>query len=171
MDAIEAIMSRRSIRRFTDESIPAETIEALLRAAMAAPSAFNEQPWHFVVVRDAEARRRLSTISPYAGPMAGASVGVVVCGDTAALKNPGTIYWVYDCVAALENLLIAADAVGLGAVWLGIQPWTERVEAVRDVTSLPEGVEPLGMVALGFPAESKEPADRFDEARVHDETW
>lgn len=171
MDAIEAITTRRSIRAFADKPVPADVLELLLRAAMAAPSAFNEQPWHFVVVEDAEARERLSTISPFAGPMARAPLGIVVCGDTAQLKHPGTIYWVFDCVAALENLLIAANAMGLGAVWLGIQPWPERVLAVRDVVAIPEGVEPLGMVALGWPDETKPPGERYDEKRVHRETW
>ena len=103
--------------------------------------------------------------------MAGASVGIVVCGDTGVLKHPGTIYWVFDCVAALENVLVAANALELGAVWLGVQPWPERSAAVRDAVGLPDGVEPLGMVAIGVPAESKPPGDRFDETRVHRERW
>ncbi len=171
MDAIEAITTRRSIRKYADRPVPSDVVELLLRAAMAAPSAFNEQPWHFVVVEDRRVRKRLSTISPYAGPMARAPLGIVVCGDTAALKHPGTIYWVFDCVAALENLLVAANSTGLGAVWLGIQPWPERVAAVRGLVAIPEGVEPLGMVALGWPAESKPPGDRYDESRVHRERW
>ncbi len=171
MDAIEAIMTRRSIRTFSEQPIPAETVEVLLRAAMAAPSAMNEQPWHFVVVEDASSRERLSTVSQYAKPLARAPLGIVVCGDTSVLHYPGTIYWIFDCAAALENLLIAANALGLGAVWLGVQPWPERAAAVREAVVLPEGVEPLAMVALGFPAEAKPPADRYDAARVHRERW
>ncbi len=171
MDAIEAIMTRRSIRAFTDEPVPEETVEVLIGAAMAAPSAMNEQPWHFVVVREEKARERLSTVSKWAGPMARAPVGIIVCGDTAALHYPGTIYWVYDCAAALENMLVAANALGLGAVWLGVDPWPERAAVVREVVAVPDGVEVLGMVALGFPAETKPPADRYDETRVHRERW
>ncbi len=171
MDAIDAIMTRRSIRTFTDDPVPAETVERLLRAAMAAPSAMNEQPWHFVVVEDAHTRERLSTMSQYAKPVARAPLGIVVCGDTTALHYPGTIYWVFDCSAALENLLVAANALGLGAVWLGVQPWPERVAAVREAIGIPEHVEPLGIVALGVPAETKPPSDRYDGARVHHERW
>ena len=171
MEAIEAILARRSIRKFSADPVAEEDLELLLRAAMAAPSAFNERPWHFVVVRDASMRERLSQISEWSGPMAGAQVGVVVCGDTEALRKPGTVYWIFDCAAALENMLIAANGRGLGAVWLGIHPTPERIDSVRELLGLPEHVEPLGMVALGWPAEDKPPAERYDESRIHSERW
>ncbi len=171
MEAIEAILTRRSIRKFSTDPVGREELELLLAAAMSAPSAFNERPWHFVVVRDAPMRERLSQISEWSGPMAGAQVGVVVCGDTEALRRPGTVYWIFDCAAALENMLIAATGRGLGAVWLGIHPTPERVDSVRELLGLPEHVEPLGMVALGWPAEDKPPAERYDESRIHSEHW
>ena len=171
MDAIEAILTRRSIRKFTADPVTDDDLELVLRAAMSAPSAFNEQPWHFVVARDSKTRKRLSRISKWSKPMAGAQVGIVVCGDTEALRKPGTVYWIFDCAAALENSLIAANARGLGAVWLGIHPTPERIDAVRELLDLPDQVAPLGMIALGWPAESKEPAERYDETHVHKERW
>ncbi len=171
MDALESLTTRRSIRKFTRQPVGDDSLELLLRAAMAAPSAFNEQPWHFVVARNAETLKGLSVVSPYAGPMARATLGIIVCGETARLRYPDSNYWIFDCVAAMENLLVAANGLGLGAVWLGIQPWPERIDAVRAIARLPEGVEPLGMAAIGWPDEQKLPADRYDESRVHAEQW
>jgi nitroreductase len=169
MDAMHAIMSRRSIRRFTPEAVEGATVGALLRAAMAAPSAGNQQSWRFVVVEDRERLDRLARTSPYAGLLTQAPLAVVVCGETAGARHPG--FWVEDCSAAMENLLLAAHAVGLGAVWLGYYPDEERVELVRDELGIPEAVVPLGIAAVGHPAEEKEPADRFDPVLVHRETW
>jgi len=171
MDAIEAILTRRSIRKFSADPLAENDLETVLRAAMAAPSAFNERPWHFVVVRDPEMLERLSKISEWSGPMAGAQAGVVVCGDTQALRKPGTLYWLIDCAAAIENALIAANACGLGAVWLGIHPTPERIDASRELLGVPESVEPLGMIALGMPGETKPAAERYDITRVHAERW
>lgn len=169
MDCLQSIMTRRSIRQYTDEPVTEEQLDAVLRAAMAAPSAGNQQSWRFIVVRSAEQREVLSTATPYAGVIARAPVGIVVCGDTSEPKHPG--YWVQDCSAAIENLLLAAHATGLGAVWVGVHPVTERVEAVRQACNIPQGVEPLSMIALGHPAEEKPRAERYDPAWVHQERW
>jgi nitroreductase len=171
METLDALMTRRSIRRFRDEPVPEETIEQLLRAAMAAPSAFNEQAWRFVVVTESDTLEELSRATAYAGPMAGAAVGVVVCGDLSAERHPGRGYWTLDCSAAMENLLVAANGSGLGAVWLGVYPWQDRAENVRTILGLPDDIEPLGMAAIGWPAEEKEPASRYDESYVHRERW
>jgi nitroreductase len=170
MDALDALLTRRSIRRYTDEPVTDEQVETLLRAAMAAPTAFNQRSWRFVVVRDPEVRTALSQASKYAGPLAAAPVAIVVCGDTRAEQHPG-IYWVQDCTAALENLLTAANAMGLGAVWIGVHPWADRAAAVREAIGLPDGVEPLASVAVGHPAETKPPAQRYDPELVHAERW
>lgn len=169
MDAIEAILGRRSIRVYTDEPVDDATVETLLRAAMAAPSAGNQQPWHFVVVRSAEAREAVAAASPYAGMLVAASVGIVVCGDTSDEKYPD--YWVQDCSAAIANLLIAAHAIGLGAVWLGCHPREERVARVKQALGLPAHIRPLGVISVGHPAEKKPPAERYDPERVHIERW
>lgn len=169
MDCMEAIMSRRSIRNYTDEPVTDEQMENVLRAAMAAPSAGNQQSWRFIVVRSEEQRLALSGATPYAGMIARAPVAIVICGDETAPKHPG--YWVQDCSAAIENLLLAAHATGLGAVWIGVHPVQERIDNVRRICEVPEGVEPMSMIALGHPAEEKPPAERYEPAHVHRERW
>ena len=170
MDAIEALLSRRSIRRYTAEPVSDADVETLLGAAMSAPTAFNQQSWRFVVVRDEPIRERLSKASQHAGMLADAPLVIVVCGDTNAERYPGT-YWVQDATAALANVLTAANALGLGAVWVGVHPWEDRVTAVSEALSLPEGVMPLGSVGIGHPAETKPPAERLDWSKVHYERW
>ncbi|MDZ4169673.1 MAG: nitroreductase family protein [Coriobacteriia bacterium] len=169
MDSIEAIMGRRSIRNYTAEPVTDAELDVLLRAAMAAPSAGNQQPWRFIVVRDADRRVELSTATPYAGMIARAPLALVICGDTREEKHPG--YWVQDCSAAIQNLLVAAHATGLGAVWIGVYPVEERSENVRRICDVEAGVVPMSMIALGHPAEEKPPAERFEPAYVHSERW
>lgn len=169
MDAMDAIMTRRSIRRFEETPVAEGEIETLLRAAMAAPSAGNQQSWRFVVVSERARLDRLATTSPYAGLLKQAPLAIVVCGELAGEHHPG--YWVEDCSAAMENLLLAANATGLGGVWLGYYPDNERVERVRDELRLPETVLPLGIAAIGYPAEEKQPTDRYEPTFVHLETW
>lgn len=169
MDGIETIMTRRSIRNYTDDPVSDEQVEVILRAAMAAPSAGNQQSWRFVVVRDPQQRARLSEATPYSRMIAKAPVALVVCGDTRNEKHPG--YWVQDCSAAIENALLAINALGLGAVWIGGHPVAERVENIRRICAVPEGVVPISMIAIGHPAETKPPSERFEPAFVHRERW
>jgi nitroreductase len=169
MDCMDALMSRRSIRNYTAEPVTDEQIETLLRAAMAAPSAGNQQSWRFVVVTEATQRELLSQATPYSAMIARAPVAIVVCGDTRAEKHLG--YWVQDCSAAIENLLLAAHAIGLGAVWIGVHPIAERAQNVRVACEIPEGVEPMSMIALGNPVENKPPSERYEPAHVHRERW
>jgi nitroreductase len=170
MDAIEALLGRRSIRRYTDEAVSDSDAETMLAAAMAAPTAFNQQSWRFVLVRDAEVRRLLSQASQYAGMLAEAPLVIVVCGDTKAERYPGT-YWAHDGIAALQNILTAAHALGLGAVWVGVHPWEDRMQTVSEALGLPEGVLPLASIGVGHPAETKGPSDRFDKGKVHIDGW
>lgn len=169
MEALEAMRTRRSIRKFTGEPVTDAEIETVLKAAMAAPSAFNQQRWRFVVVRDPARLAELAEATPYAGSLAGAAAGIVVCGETADERTPG--YWIVECSAATENVLIAANAIGLGAVWLGVALYDDRVGNVRRILALPDHIAPLAMVALGRPAEAREPGERFDADKVHNETW
>lgn len=169
MDAIEAIMTRRSIRRYSDEPIDDHLMERLIRAAMAAPSAGNQQPWHLVVIRERDRLSRMAEIHEHAKMASGAAAAVVVCSETVGLKHPG--YWQQDCAAAVENLLLAAHASGLGAVWCGIYPKEHRAAAFRADLELPEGIEPLALVVMGSPAEEKPPSERYAPARVHRERW
>ncbi len=168
-EGFKVLMTRRSIRSYTDEPVSEEEVEQMLRAAMAAPSAGNEQPWHFVVVRDADAMERITEVHPYAGMLKEASVCIAVLADLSLEKHSG--YWVQDCSAATQNLLLAANALGLGAVWLGVHPVEERQEGVREILGLPENVMCLSLVSIGHPAERPGPADRWDTSRIHEGTW
>jgi len=170
VDALEALLSRRSIRNYTDEPVSAEDVETMLAAAMAAPTAFNQQSWRFVVVRNADVRTRLSLASKHAGMLARAPLVIVVCGDLSAERHEG-VYWVQDATAALQNILTAANALGLGAVWVGVHPWEDRVAAVSQALSLPPSIRPLGQVGIGHPAEAKPPAERLDWDKVRMDRW
>jgi nitroreductase len=165
---MDVIMTRRSIRQYTDQPVPDAVVTQLLRAAMAAPSAKNQQPWHFVVVRDRHLLEGIAQSTPYSGMTRGAQVAVVVCAVVDE-KDPG--YWPQDCSAATENLLLAANSLGLGAVWLGFYPLPERLEKMRSLLGIPEDVIPFSVVPIGYPAEHPTPADRYDSARVHLERW
>jgi nitroreductase len=169
MEAIEAIMSRRSIRSFQSQQVEPDVLETLLRAAMAAPSAGNQQSWRFVVITERPRLDALSETSPYAAPLRRAPLAIVICAETRDEKHPG--FWVEDCSAAMENLLLAAHALGLGAVWLGYHPNEDRKDALRAILGLPPTVEPFGIAAIGHPDESKPSADRFDMAHIHREVW
>ena len=169
MDAMEAILTRRSIRKYKAAPIPESLIHALLDAAMNGPSSGNAQPWHFVVVTDRKILDGIPKFHPYSDPVKEAPLAIVVCADLHLEKNKGA--WVQDCSAAIENLLIAANAHGLGAVWLGVYPYEERVNGVRKLLGLPEHVITLGIILVGYPAEKKPPANRFKQERVHQNKW
>ena len=166
---MSSILGRRSIRKYTDRRVSDDLVTELLKAAMSAPSAGNQQPWQFVVVRSQEILDLIPAANPYAAMAPHASVVIAVCADLSHLKYEG--YWVQDCSAATENLLLAANELGLGAVWLGVYPMEDRVLSIRRLLQLPEDVVPLSLVAVGYPAESPPPADRFDSGRVHYDRW
>ena len=169
MEAMDAILSRRSIRKYTAASISESMIDELLKAAMSAPSSGNQQPWHFVVVNDRSILDEIPKFHPYSQMLAEAPLAIVVCGDLRLEKNKGM--WVQDCSAATENILIAAEAKGLGAVWLGVYPREGRIAGVRKLPALPEHIIPLCIVSVGYPAEEKPPANRYDPSRIHYNQW
>ncbi len=169
MDAMEAIMTRRSIRRYTGTPVPEALITQLLEAAMAAPSAGNQQPWQFVVIDDRELLDAIPELHPYSQMLKEAPLAILVCGDTRLARHSG--YWVQDCSAATQNLLVAARALGLGSVWLGCYPNEERVAGLRRLLGLPDEVIPMALIALGYPAEEKGAAQRYNPERVHHNTW
>lgn len=171
MDALEAILTRRSIRKYTDKPVGQETIAKLVKAAMAAPSAHNQQPWRFVVVREQKTRDEISRFHPYAKMLKGAPVAIVVCADHTLEKDPPAGYWVQDCAAATQNILLAAHSLGLGAVWLGFHPRQQRIEELKKLIELPEHVTPFCVISLGYPAEEKGPSERYDPSRVCHERW
>lgn len=166
---MDEILRRRSIRSFTDKDVGAAAVKNILRAAMAAPSAGNQQPWQFIVVTDAQGRKKVSGCSPYAKAAAEAPVAIVVCGDLSLEKHQG--YWVQDCSAAVENMLLEVTSQGLGAVWLGVYPRQDRVTYLQKLFSLPEPIVPFAVIPVGYPAHELPPVDRYNEARVHYERW
>jgi nitroreductase len=168
--AMDAIFTRRSIRKYTFEPISKEVIDLLLKAAMSAPSAGNERPWHFVVISDRKILDAIPEFHEYSSMLMDAPVAIAVCGDL-LLQKYKSQFWVQDCSAATENMLIAANAMGLGAVWLGIYPIANRVERMSKLLRLPENIITLCLVAIGHPAESKPPVERHDPSRVHKDNW
>jgi nitroreductase len=168
MDAMEAILTRRSIRKYTTEAVPEHAITDLLRAAMSAPTAAN-QPWHFVVIRQRSVLDEIPKFHPHAHMLKQASVAIAVVADLTVETLKGR--WPLDCAAATENILIAANALGLGACWVGIYPVEERIKGLKELLGMPDHVVPLSMVSLGYPAEKKSPPDRFRNERIHHDRW
>ena len=158
--AINNIMTRTSIRQYTNEPVSKADIETMLRAGMAAPTAVNKQPWHFVVVTD---KAKLKALSGGRGRMLEqCAVAIVVCGDMEkAMPGKAKEYWIQDCSAATENILLAANALGLGAVWTGVYPMEDRMAAVSKAMKLPETIVPLCTIVIGHPAEQPKPKDKW----------
>ena len=169
MELKDAIHGRRSVRAFSAEPVPDSALHELLAAAMQAPSAGNEQPWQFVAIDDRGILDEIPEISPYAPMCRVAPLAVLVCGDMREVRHAG--YWVQDCSAATENLLLTAHALGLGAVWTGVHPNPAREAGFRRLLFLPDEVVPMALVAIGVPAERPLPAPRFNAARVHRNGW
>lgn len=165
--AIDNIMTRTSIRSFTDRQVSADTIEMLLRAGMAAPTAVNKQPWHFVVINDREVMDKLGGEGRQSQMWKESPLAIAVCGDMdKALEGPAQAFWVQDCSAATENILLAAHALGLGAVWTGCYPMVERMTNVSQVLNLPDNLVPLCVIVMGYPNESPEPKDKWKTENV-----
>ena len=167
---MDIINKRRSIRSFIDAAVAEEKITQLLRAGMQAPSAGNQRPWEFIVVREEETRKRLSEMSPYSKSIAQAPVALVLLGNGERMRFPEN--WQQDMGACAQNILLEAVAQDLGAVWLGVAPLRDREDHVRRVFRLPDHLSPYSIIAVGNPAGGQENkfVDRFDENRIHYET-
>lgn len=168
---MEAIVKRRSIRKYTDEPVSEEAVQALLEAGMCAPSAGNERPWHFLVIEERALLEEIMKVHPFSSMLKEAPLAILVCADVNCDKYPGTNYWIQDCAAATENILIEAQERGLGTCWLGVYPKTERVEGIRKIFTLPENIFPFCVIAVGHPGETKPTVERFDQTRVHRNKW
>jgi nitroreductase len=163
---LDTIFRRRSIRKYTDRAVEPEKLDLLLKAAMAAPSAMNCKPWEFVVVTDPEKLAQFRNRLIFGNRNAPAAI--VVCGNPSLSINPAArLFWVQDCSLAGENILLAAEGLGLGTVWVGVHPVAEFVRVVRNITGLPRHVTPLGLIYVGYPAEEKPARTQFDGNRVH----
>lgn len=171
MDAMTAIATRRSVRAFIEKPVPERMLEEIVAAAMYAPSAGNEQPWHLVVIDDRALLEQIASTHPHADFAAQAPLAIVVLGDLALDRFGG--FWSSDCAALTQNLLLAAHAKGLGGVWIGIHPIEQRVAAMRRLLGLPKDIVPFSLVPLGYPARrATEPENRFLRERIHrNRTW
>lgn len=169
MDVLQAIYTRRSIRKFTGEPISEEDMYALLKAGFSAPSAHNLQPWHFVVVKDPATLQHIAAKHPYGKMLPQAGCCIMVCGDENVQKRKG--FLIEDCSAAIQNILLASHGLGLGSVWCGIHPVEELVAMVKEALKLPEHIEPIGMVVVGHKADERLPEDRYNQAKVHHDKW
>lgn len=164
---LHTILKRTSIRSYENKTVEKEKIEKLLRAGMAAPTAMNKQPWHFVVVTDKGQLQKLSEANPYAAMAAKAPLAIVVCGDmNKAAEGNAREFWIQDCSAASENILLAATGMGLGAVWTGIYPSKERCTDVAKVLGLPESLIPLNTIVIGYPDADVSPKDKWNTENI-----
>ncbi|MHA1168123.1 MAG: nitroreductase family protein [Candidatus Hodarchaeales archaeon] len=169
MDAIEALLTRRSIRKFREGTVTEDNVKEILKSAMHAPSAGNQQPWQFVVINDRKILERIPSVHPYSKMVRQASLAILVCGDKRLEKHEG--YWIQDCSAATQNLLLAVHALGLGGVWLGIYPRKDRVSGMKKLLNLPDEVTPLSLIPIGIPGEEKQDVNRYLKERIHYNNW
>lgn len=173
MDAINDILSRTSVRTYnTSEKISDETVNTILKAAMAAPSGVNKQPWAFVVITERGTLDALAAALPYAKMLAKCNLAIAVCGDSSRfLPDEDSTLWVQDVSAASENILLAANALGLGAVWTSVYPHDERETSVRNILELPDSITPFNIIPIGIPAATQHPRDKFDAEKIHYNRW
>ncbi len=168
VDAIDNILTRTSIRAYNDSAISDDKIDTLLRAAMAAPTAMNRQPWQFVVVND---RVKLDSIASKlrgASMAVNAQIAIAVCGDMSkTIEGDGRDFWIQDCSAATENLLLAAHSLGLGAVWCGVYPIENNVKNISSILELPDHIIPLNIIPIGYPKTPSAPKQKYDNERIH----
>lgn len=169
--ALAHIFHRRSVRSFRPDAVDDGLVHDLLAAAMAAPSARACDPWRFVVLRQAAVRQAVAAGLPHGGMLAQAPLGFAVCGEPDAACDRQLSYLIQDCSAAIENLLLAADTLGLGCCWIGVHPREDRMAHLRATLALPAQVLPIAAIAVGWPAEPPQPRTRFDPAKVHVDRW
>jgi nitroreductase len=169
MHVLDAIKTRRSVRKYQNRPVPDELVDKLLAAAMQAPSARNQQPWQFAIIDDPKILAEIPAFMPNAAMAAHAPLAILICGDLSLETSPG--YWVVDCAAAAQNVLLAAHGLELGAVWCGVYPREPRMDGLRRLLGLPENVVAHSLVVLGYPAEQLPPVNRYKPERVHRNKW
>ncbi|NJO70175.1 MAG: nitroreductase family protein [Bacteroidetes bacterium] len=169
MNVLEAILSRRSVRKFTNEPVTTDEIKELIKYAMFAPSAVNKQPWHFIIIDNRHIMEEVVKFHPHAAMLLQAAAAVLICGDEELAHT--SAYWPVDCSAATQNFLLAAHGKGLGAVWLGIYPREERISAMKALMNLPEHIHPFSLIALGHHSQEPRIPDRYKPERIHLNKW
>ena len=170
-NTLTVIHNRKSVRNFTGESVTQDQLEILLKAAMAAPSAVNCQPWEFIVVTDRKILDTLADALPFAKMLFKSGAAIIVCGIPAKAHKQMAEYAVIDSTLASENILLAAEALGLGAIWTAAYPYPDRMESVRSILNIPSDVIPLNVVPVGHPTGEDKPKKKFDPKKIHSETW
>lgn len=168
---LENIHSRKSVRQYTSETVSDEHIQTMLKAAMAAPSAVNYQPWRFVVVTERSELDAMAEFLPFAQMLRQAPLAIVVCGETTWMNGEENPFWEQDCSAATQNLLLAAEALGLGAVWTGVYPDLEKAGKLQEFLRLPGNVQPLCAIPIGHPAGETQPKDKWKPENIHYGKW
>ncbi len=169
---IQGILARRSLRRFDPHSpVGNSEIELLIECAAAAPCSTGRGPWHFIVVSDRTTLDKMGTDLRYAAMLLQAPLAVVICADTSGKSEAAELFWPQDCAAAMENLLVAAQAIGLGAVWIGVHPIAEREDFLRSLLDIPQEIHTFGVAAIGTPIELKDPHSGIDPTTLHMNTW
>ena len=168
-ETLNTILTRRSIRAYTDKQIDDATIDILLKAGMYAPSATNNQPWHFVVVRSKDAMNKIMEVHPYSKMLKTANAVIVVCAEQTSEVQK--MFFPQDLGACTENILLAANSLGIGSVWLGVYPGKERVQEIAQIFDIPDDIVPFGLISLGYPAEERHDPNRYDASRIHTEKW
>ncbi len=167
------IFRRASVRKYTDQLVTEEQIEMLMKAAMAAPSAKNCQPWEFIVVQNKETFKRIMEYHPYSSMLKEAALAIIVCANTEK-ESPdlkGLDFWIQDCSASTQNILLQAAEMGLGGVWLGVYPKDKLVEETKKLFNLPKNIIPFSIISIGYPAQEIIPKDKFDKTKIHYEKW
>lgn len=168
-NTIDTIYDRRSVRKYIDKDVNPDLVDEILRAAMFAPSGCNKQPWHFVVFNDKELIKEIKAMHPYASALASAPVCIMVCGDTE--KEMATGFYQVDCSAAIENMLLAAKAIGLDTCWMGIYPWEETMAEFSNRFNLPQNIKPFALISLGYSDTKQERPKRYDSSKIHYNEW
>lgn len=169
MNTIDTIYDRRSVRKYSDKSVNPDLIDEILRAGMFAPSGCNKQPWHFVVFDDKSLIAEIKSMHPYASALATAPICIMVCGDTDKEMAKG--FYQVDCSAAIENMLLAAKALGLDTCWMGVYPWVDVMKSFSERFALPDNIEPFALISLGYSDVKIERPKRYDSTKVHYNNW
>lgn len=164
---VENILNRKSVRKYTVQKVEQDKIDTIIKAGMAAPSAMNKQPWEFIVITDKKILEDIVKILPYASPAKNASVAIIVCGNIDVSES----YWVQDCSAVTENILLAAESLGLGAVWCGIYPQDERVKGIQRLLKIPKNIIPLSVTPIGYPSGNDLPKQKYNPSKIHNNKW
>jgi len=169
MNTNRAILTRRSVRAYTDQVVSSRDINDLIKAAMQAPSAGNAQPWHFIVIKDKKILAQIPIFHKTASMVANANVAVAICADLNLEKYPGC--WVLDCAAAAENLLLAAHDKGIGAVWTANYPLKEVESGMKKILNLPDNISPHSLISIGYPAHPYNTKSYYNKERIHQDKW